>query len=182
MGLIQRVLSGDKQAFEPLVRRYQRPLFQYLSRLGLEDAVVQELAQETFLRVFRHLHRYDPDRGASFSTWLFTIARRLALNELSRSRRKYNHVDCTTIKRASTESDNLPAEVLKEQHRVMLYEAMNQLPPDFRSAVSLSYLREMSIEQIAAIEGCAVGTVKSRIHRGKCRLQKLLVDVIGEYT
>jgi RNA polymerase sigma-70 factor (ECF subfamily) len=180
MGLIQQVRSGDKQAFEPLVKRYQRPLFKYLSRLGLEDAVVQELAQETFFRVYRNLHRYDSGRGASFSTWLFTIARRLALNELARFERKYNTVDLDTIKRAGTDSDALPAELLKEQHRAMLYEALNQLPADFRSAVSLSYLQELSIKQIAAIEGCAVGTVKSRIYRGKCRLQKLLADVFGE--
>ena len=72
--LIEQVKQGDTRAFEGLVRRYQRPLFHYLGRMGLTTAETEELAQETFLRAFRHLKAFEPNR-ARFSTWLFTIAR-----------------------------------------------------------------------------------------------------------
>ena len=84
---IERVRAGDKRAFAPLVRRYQQPVFRYLGRLGLGQADVEELAQETFLRAYRHLHAYNPHR-AQFSTWLLTIARRLGLNALAHGRRR----------------------------------------------------------------------------------------------
>jgi len=73
--LVQQVLRGESRAFEVLVLRHQRPLFHYLGRMGLDAAETEDLAQEAFLRAYRHLHRFDP-RRARFSTWLFTIARR----------------------------------------------------------------------------------------------------------
>ncbi len=169
---IERVRAGDKQAFAPLVRRYQQPVFRYLGRLGLGQADVEELAQETFLRAYRHLHAYDPHR-AQFSTWLLTIARRLGLNALAHGRRR-------EVSESHEPAAEAPAEPVDERLRRRLARALARLPVKFRSPLALAYLRELSVEEIAGIEGCAPGTVKSRIHRAKHQLRLMLADLLEE--
>ncbi len=90
--LIRQVLGGNRDAFRLLIVRYQRPLFRFLGGFGLDQAAAEELAQETFLRAFRDLSGYDASK-ASFSSWLFTIAKHLAMNETVSSRRRAPHVD-----------------------------------------------------------------------------------------
>ena len=105
--VLRRVLSGDTQAYAEIVARYERPLFGFLGRMGLPQARAEDVAQETFLRAWQHLGSFDP-RRASFTTWLYTIARRLALNEAARTaaRREVG----MTIDHVRTEKD-LPAPV-----------------------------------------------------------------------
>jgi RNA polymerase sigma-70 factor (ECF subfamily) len=82
--LIRQVLTGNRGAFRLLVLRYERPLFRFLGFLGLEAAAAEDVAQEAFLRAFRSLSSFAPER-ARFSSWLFTIAKRLAANERRRT-------------------------------------------------------------------------------------------------
>src|SRR5207249_2902626 len=84
MFLIQQVIDGNTNAFQFLVLRYQRPIFKYLTSFNLGRPIIEELAQETFVRAFKNLRSYSAEKGASFSTWLFVIATWLALNEASR--------------------------------------------------------------------------------------------------
>ncbi len=86
--LLQRIEGGERSAFAPVVEYFQSPLFGYLGRMGLHQEQAEEIAQETFLRAWSRLSDYDPAR-AEFSTWLFTIARNLALHELSRAAGKH---------------------------------------------------------------------------------------------
>jgi RNA polymerase sigma-70 factor (ECF subfamily) len=179
LAIVRRVCQGDTRAFEALVLRYQRPLFHYLGRLAFEKAVIEELVQETFIRAYQNLDRYDPDKGASFATWLFTIARHLALNEQSRAGRRYETQYPPEL--LDKADNNLsPAESVElAERQAALYNALSHLPMPFRSAVSLAYLEELSLDEIAKIEGCAVGTVKSRIFRGKMKLKALLSKALG---
>jgi RNA polymerase sigma-70 factor (ECF subfamily) len=170
--LVEQVLAGRTLAFEGLVRRHQGPLFHYLGRLGLPPAAVEDLAQEALLRAYRHLARFDPERGR-FSTWLFTIARRLALNELERRRR---WIAAAGDPEPAVEDP--PGEMTSARDRVR--EALARLPLEYRSPIALAYLRGLGMEEIARIEGCSVGTVKSRIHRGKQRLRDQLADLLGD--
>jgi RNA polymerase sigma-70 factor, ECF subfamily len=172
--LIKQVCAGKTQAFETLVLRYQRPLFYYLVRLAIEKAVIEELVQETFIRAYQNLKHYDARKGASFATWLFTIARRLALNELETARRRYE-IQGTDDLLEEIDENLSPAET-KEllERQAALYQALNELAMPFRSAVSLAYLEELSLKEIANIEECSIGTVKSRIFRGKMKLKALL--------
>ena len=172
--LIQQVLRGETQAFDALVQRHQHALFFYLGRMGLCQAEAEDLAQEAFLRAYRYLHRYDPAR-ARFSTWLFTIARRLAANLKASSR--YRLTDSMEALGEPVQSD---APGLEPRLRDRLDRALRQLPLKFRSPLALAYLGDLSIEDIAAVEACAPGTVKSRIHRAKQRLKRELADLIGE--
>lgn len=172
--LVRQVMRGETRAFEALVQRYQQPLFHYLGRMGLEQAETEDLAQEAFLRAYRHLYRFDPQR-ARFSTWLFTIARRLALNTTARAERRLARPLTEQGHRAATSPES-PEHVIHQR----LHAALRELPTKYRNPLALSYLRELSIEDIAAVEGCAPGTVKSRIHRAKQQLMTKLADLMGE--
>lgn len=86
--VLARISEGDRQAFAEVVETFQRPLFGFLGRMGLSRAVAAEIAQETFVRAWRHLEQFEPEQ-AQFSTWLFSIARNIALNELTRASGKH---------------------------------------------------------------------------------------------
>jgi RNA polymerase sigma-70 factor (ECF subfamily) len=182
--LIRQVLAGDSDAYRILVVRYQRPLFKFLRAFRLPEAVVEELAQETFLRAYRSLASYDSARGATFSTWLFTIAKNLALNESARARtrgegRGRAGADAAAIDRAAVTAPPQLEALERAERRSMLGRALGALPRAFRSAVVLAYLKELSLDEIAVIERCSVGTVKSRIFRGKRLLAAALSRTEG---
>jgi len=174
--LIRQVLGGNRDAFRLLVVRYQRPLFRFLGGMGCDAAAAEELAQEAFLRAFRSLADYDPGK-AKFSSWLFTIAKHLAQNEAARRHHRASHlaVDADVAEAAAAAPS--PQEALEQAERGRrLRQAIARLPDFLRGTLVLAYLKELSMQDIAAIESCAVGTVKSRIARGKQLLRATLAE------
>jgi RNA polymerase sigma-70 factor (ECF subfamily) len=172
--LIRQIVSGNRNAFRMLVVRYQRPLFRFVGGFGLGQAVAEEVAQEAFLRAYKNLASYDPAK-ATFSSWLFSIAKHLALNEAARSRHRAPHVDLSASEVNAMAAEGIPHEVLEaEEHRARIQQALQNLPDILRSALVLAYIKELSMDDIAEIESCAVGTVKSRIFRGKQLLRAAL--------
>jgi len=162
--LVQQTLEGSRSAFRILVLRHQRTLFRFLGTLIFDQALQEEIAQEAFLRAFKSLATFDPERGTSFSTWLLTIAKNLAFNELEKRRVRKDFLESEkTESEPTTESSEKLLEAA--QTRVIVRKAIQELPVEFRSTVALSYLEEHSIAEIATIHGCSEGTVKSRIHR-----------------
>ncbi|HEX7500920.1 MAG TPA: sigma-70 family RNA polymerase sigma factor [Polyangia bacterium] len=176
--LIRQTLSGKRNAFRMLVVRYQRPLFRFLGGFGLGQAIAEELAQETFLRAYRNLSGYDAGK-AKFSSWLFTIAKNLALNERARSHQRQPHADVAADEAESLARDSVPSahEALETgELRLRVQRALQRLPEILRSTLVLAYLKELSMDEIASIESCSVGAVKSRIFRGKQLLRAELVE------
>jgi RNA polymerase sigma-70 factor (ECF subfamily) len=172
--LIRQTLSGNRNAFRLLVVRYQRPLFRFLGGFGLGQAVAEELAQETFLRAYGNLAAYDAAK-AKFSSWLFTIAKHLAMNETARSGQRAPHVDVSAVELPSRESVPGAHEAIERaERRTRVQRALQRLPEGLRSALVLAYLKELSMDDIATIECCSVGAVKSRIFRGKQLLREEL--------
>jgi RNA polymerase sigma-70 factor, ECF subfamily len=178
MFLIKQTLAGNENAFKFLVLRYQRPMFKFLATFRLSQSVVEEIAQESFVRAYRGLTTYDPAKGASFSSWLFTIARNLALNERERNHRQSKVIEAAMQQHQSRAVDPQPdpqEQLEQEESKGKLLRAMSLVPEPFRQALVLSYLRELSIAEIAQIECCSAGTVKSRIFRGKQLLKTILI-------
>ena len=172
--LAEQSAKGNKNAFRQLVLRYQRMVFSFLGKFFFQVQVLEDLAQETFLRAYRHIADFDAEKGASFSTWLITIARNLAINEKAKKKRRREHPSnyMDMIQASSKES---PQDILEKSNlNSRVHNAINRLPEKFNTAVILSYLDELSIEEIAQIEECPVGTVKSRIFRGKQILRQIL--------
>ena len=177
--LLQRITSGDLRAFAELVDRYQRPLFAFLGRMGLEAARAEEVAQETFLRAWQSLPRYRTEQ-AQFSTWLFTIARRLALNELARSRNRHEvAADDDAPEPACTAAR--PEQALDQRRlQARIDAAFRSLGTDDRSVLALAYTHDLGMAEIAVIEGCSVDAVKTRLHRARQRL-RIALDISPEH-
>ena len=174
--LIRQTLSGNRNAFRLLVVRYQRPLFRFLGGFGLGQAVAEELAQETFLRAYGNLAGYDAAK-AKFSSWLFTIAKNLAMNELARSHQRAPHVDVSAVELPGRDGASGAHEAVESaERRRRVQRALQRLPEVLRSALVLAYLKELSMDDIATIEGCSVGAVKTRIFRGKQLLRAELAE------
>ena len=172
--LAEQSAQGDMNAFRHLVLRYQRMVFSFLGKFLFQAQVLEDLAQETFLRAYRHIGDFDPEKGASFSTWLMTIARNLAINEKAKKRRR-GEQSINFMKMNQASSEESPQDILEKSNlSSRVHEAINKLPEQFHTAVILSYFDELPIEEIARIEGCAVGTVKSRVFRGKQILREML--------
>ncbi len=171
--LVRQAASGERGAFRLLVLRYQRPIFRFLGIIGFSPAQSEDIAQETFLRAFRALAQFDPAKG-KFSTWLFTIAKRLAATEQRRNRPSSTaiHDDLNVVDPAPGPGERaLAADELRRVTR-----ALDALSDELRTTLVLARVEELSLEQVADLQGCAVGTVKSRIHRASERLRVALVE------
>ena len=148
--------------------------FAFSGLLGFDASSCEDLAQQTFLSAFRALAEFDPSR-ARFSTWLFTIAKRHASHERERAhhRRETPATEATDALSRSAAPDPAEAAALAERVR-LLDAALGSLPQELRSTFLLSQIKELSLEEVAAVEKCPIGTVKSRIYRARERLRLAL--------
>ena len=165
--LIRQTLAGETDAFRELVERHHPSVFRFaFSLLGnREDA--QDITQDSFLAAFRALSRFDATR-ANLTTWLFTIARNRCINLMKKKRPEMVHALDSIPSRAT--SDSISQQELFEQ----LDHALASLPHPQRIAFVLAEIEERSYDEIAKIENISLGTVKSRVHRAKQKLQSLL--------
>jgi RNA polymerase sigma-70 factor (ECF subfamily) len=180
--LLKRIKQGDKSAFSLVVERFQQPMFSYLGKMGLSQALAEEVAQETFIRAWQAREQYDSAKS-SIVTWLFTIARRLAINELQRAMHRYEQSNTDQSSDSYLFDDGLHKESLHDadQHETsdktrhtLLSEALDSLSVDDRSLLAFAYVKEFEFSVIAEIEGIPIGTVKSRLYRIRQALKKTL--------
>ena len=158
--LIGLIVNGDAEAVRPLIERYQRPLAALLQRALGRTPEVDDVFQETWMRVVRSAHRYDP--AQRFSAWLFAIAWNLVKDRWSR-RVDTADVDLTAM--ASPERS--PEErVVAADRAERVRDMVARLPERLAQAILLRYFEELSEQEVAERLGIPVGTVKSRIHYG----------------
>ena len=164
---------GDRAAQRALVECYQDRVYALCFALaGVGDA--DDLAQETFVRVFGAIGRFDGARDASLGAWVLTIARRLCVDR-SRSARVRSETAAGDIERASSRPN--PEEELDSARRQReIVKALEQLPDVERAAVALRAWDGLDYEEIAAIEEVPVGTIRSRLNRARTRLRELLTS------
>ena len=176
---IQQVKDGDDDAYRPIVDQMQRPLFAYLGRLGLDRASAEDIAQETLLRGWRHIGRFDPSR-ATLSTWLHAIARNLAFEALSQKARL---VPAEPVALELLEGGTTPDAAFEARERdLQLSKAMRELSLDDRSALALAYSQGLDMAQAAAVEGCSEATFRVRLHRARERLKSALALRVGAHA
>jgi RNA polymerase sigma-70 factor (ECF subfamily) len=167
-------LAGDGDAFTELVRRYRERLLNFVDRMIHDRDRAEDLVQEAFLRVFRHIGRYDPAR--KFSTWIYTIASNLAKNELRNRGR--NPIVLYQALRPKTDEEprplqfedarGRPDDLFAGRHlRELVDAAVATLAPHHREVFVLRELEGRSYEEIAGIVGVNLGTVKSRLNRAR---------------
>ena len=184
---VLRQAAHDTDQLAVLVRRYRVPLHNFVYRFVGDRETAEDIVQETFLRCLRHKHQYPAIEQVS--TWLYTIAGNLAKTELRR-RKRWHWVaigpnpddEERTAFYEPVDADRLPGEFTdaRKVHRSVVT-AIADLPEEFRDAVKLRDLDGLSYDEIAKIVDCPVGTVKSRVNRGRLRLQKRLRGLADEF-
>jgi RNA polymerase sigma factor (sigma-70 family) len=171
--LIARVLlREDQHAFGELVRRYQSPVRAFLARMTHDSATADDLAQQTFLKVWQKLHTFR--NGARFSTWLFAIA----FNEFRSDRRRKKELLVEDTDMVETEE---PAMETNTSLRMDLNEALKSLNSAERAAIVLCCQNGLSHEEAAQVLDCPLGTVKTNILRGKEKLKRRLAIAYENY-
>lgn len=176
--LVSLSKDGSLEAFNSLIERYQAPVYNLCFRLLGHGQAAEDATQEAFLSAFRALPSFA---GGSFRSWLLRIAANESKDELRRRRRKDASVSLSQMYDNSTAPleppDDVPgAELLYEQKELAseIQRALLKLPFEQREAVILCDLQGMPYEAVARITGSSLGTVKSRIHRGRGRLRKIV--------
>lgn len=170
--LVERVQAGERQAFDLLVSKYQRRLMRLVSRIVHDPAEAEDVVQETFIKAFRALRHFRGD--SAFYTWLYRIGINTAKNFLvNQGRRPPTSTEADLEAAAQGEGEqlrdiNTPESVLASKQIVAtVNEAMDALPLDLRTAIVLREIEGLSYEEISAIMGCPIGTVRSRIFRAR---------------
>ena len=170
--LVQRVQKGEKNAFDVLVRKYQFKIIKLISRYVHDPNEAMDVAQEAFLKAYRALPGF---RGESaFYTWLYRIAINTAKNYLVAQGRRPPGSDIDAHDAEQYEGQSLLKEyetperlLLKDEIEATVFRAIEELPEDLRTAITLRELEGMSYEEIAQAMGCPIGTVRSRIFRAR---------------
>jgi RNA polymerase sigma-70 factor, ECF subfamily len=166
--LAQRAGAGDERAFEQLVRRYQRPVYALCCRyLGPADAA--DAGQETFVRAFTHLAKYD--RTRPLLPWLLTIARRLCIDHQRARRHEAAAVEVPDLGNAPVEPH-----VSAREELALLARAFETLPEGPREALALFHFQDLSYKEIAETLEIPMGTVMTWIHRGRDALRQALAE------
>ena len=171
--LVARVQAGDKQAFDLLVLKNQRKIMRLLSRMIRDQAEVEDVAQEAFIKAYRALPQFRGD--SAFYTWLYRIAINTARNWLSSNSRRpstpssYENEDGETFNEMDNLTDNTTpeSELASRQIAQTVNKAIEDLPEDLRTAIVLREIEGMSYEDIAQSMNCPIGTVRSRIFRAR---------------
>jgi RNA polymerase sigma-70 factor, ECF subfamily len=179
--LMLRVKRGDAAAFAELVDKYKQPVTNLIFRMVRDAAEAEDLAQNVFLQVYKSAHRYQA--SARFTTWLFTIARNLCLNEI---RRRSRH-PADSLEATYPEAEDQPARQFEDQKTFLapdavlhqeleqkIDQAMADLPENQRTAILLCRQEELSYEEIAEVLDCSLSATKSLIHRGRETLKEKL--------
>ncbi len=176
--LMLRFRAGDRSAFDVLFARYTPPLVNFLARMVVDRARAEELAQETFVRVYQARERYEA--RSRFSTWLFGIAHRLALNELDRAPRKRERPIAAADLEAALDPGPRPDEVLEAGRTTRALErGLKRLPARQRAALLLRTQEQQGYEEIAVVLGASVASVKSLLHRARENLLAALEEDAG---
>ncbi len=191
--LVERAAAGDHRAYELLVIKYQRRIERLIGRMVRDVDVVQDIAQETFIRAWRALHQFRGD--AQFYTWLYRIAVNTAKKTLLEMKRDPMITE-TALQSADSEDETsrpqnvLTAEATPESElaareiAAAVNAAMEALPEDLRQAVTLREIEGLSYEEIAEAMSCPIGTVRSRIFRAReaisAKVKPLLTHQTGK--
>ena len=160
--VIERVLAGDSEAFNLLIRRWERPIYNFIVRLIGDRDEAMDLSQDCFMKAYRELRTLkDRDR---FSSWLYRIAHNACLSRLRK-----NHGKTWVELDPEAGHANTPVE-----NRLAVEKALGQLPPDQREVVILKVFQDLKFEEIAIIQDAPISTVKSRLYMAFDKLRSIL--------
>jgi len=182
--LVRRCISGDAAAWEEIVQRYHRRIYNICYRFAGSGDDAQDLTQEVFIKMYRTLNSYDVDRGA-FMTWVTTVTRNLLVDHFRKTKQERltdsldttssGHEDAMPLSEQIQDRGPSPdSRVQSREAKETVHQALQRLSPELREAVILRDLQDMDYREIATVLKVPEGTVKSRINRGRAELARLL--------
>ena len=188
--LVERANAGDKNAFGLLVLKYQRRIQRLIGRMVRDVDLVEDIAQETFIRAYRALHSFRGE--AQFYTWLYRIAVNTAKKSLMDLKRNpavsdnffsAEEDDETSWKKDEPTSNETPESTLAAKEiALVVNEALDALPDDLKQAITLRELEGLSYDEIAAAMNCPIGTVRSRIFRAREAISSKVRPLLEKQT
>ncbi len=182
--LVRRCIAGDASAWEEIVQRYHRRIYNICYRFAGTSDDAQDLTQEVFIKMYRTLNTYEVSKGA-FMTWVTTVTRNLLVDHFRKTKhdRMTDSIDAAPSQHEDTQplsaqiadpSRPPDAHVQSRETREAVHQALQKLSPELREAVILRDLQDMDYREIAGALKVPEGTVKSRINRGRAELARLL--------
>jgi RNA polymerase sigma-70 factor (ECF subfamily) len=176
--LVERARTGDEDACRLLVSRYERSVYNLVVRMLRHPAQAQDITQDVFVRVFRHLGTYDP--AHKFSNWILRIARNAAIDAIRRREPEWVPLESGEGKVSPADTVAAPAgnegpdRVDREETARALEGALARLRPEYREVLVLRYHEDLSYEEIVEVTGLPLGTVKSYLHRARAEMASQL--------
>jgi len=168
--LMERIASGDQHAMEELIELWKMPMFRFFLRSLNHHEDAEDLTQGVFIRIYRSAERYLPH--AKFSTWIFTIARNLLIDEIKKRKRRPQMVFGEHVERAGEVEVGRSAELSE-----ILMKQLDAIPENHRTALLLRVQRELSYREIAEVMQSTEASVKTWIHRARLDLRKSLSNL-----
>ncbi|HTF19858.1 MAG TPA: sigma-70 family RNA polymerase sigma factor [Chryseolinea sp.] len=162
--IIDRILAGEQSVYADLVNRYKSYAYTIAFKVVQSRVEAEEISQDAFVKAYHHLRSFQ--RESKFSTWLYRIVFNTAISHRRKNRPDFQSIESTTISQGHEGEDRLE----RSDKRKFLEAAMNRLNQADRTALTLFYLEEFSLEEIAEITGMQANTAKVRIHRARQRL------------
>ncbi|MEQ8766312.1 MAG: sigma-70 family RNA polymerase sigma factor [Planctomycetota bacterium] len=173
--IVSQVLTGDREIYGRLVEKYQDRLYSILFSILRNHDLALEICQDTFLRAFNALHLYDSTY--KFSSWLFRIGVNLSFNKVKRLKLERKTTDRSVeVARLGGGESGIPPALQTEETKKVIWEAMEQLPENYRTALTMRYFEGLSCKDIAEVLGVTPNVVSINIHRGKKLMQRYLKD------
>jgi len=178
--LARKVQGGDRQAFEVLLSRHERQIFSFIYHFFQNRALCEDLTQETFLRAYRFIGSFRPNE--KLSTWLFSIAKNLCIDELRRLQKgatvDIDAVDPEVLVTDDGAGQNPLTAAMMAQDGEILRRAMGRLPDKYRTCIILFYFNEMSYEEISRVMNISLSNTKILLFRGK----KMMLELFQQET
>ncbi len=183
--LLRRIIAGEEDSFVRFYRRWQARIFRFALHMSGSASVAEDVAQETFMSVIRDASRFDPALGTA-SAYLFGIARNQVLRRLEKDRMlvPFPEPDEAPLESRAKSNGNghhatsvQPVDLARKQTIEHVREAVLSLPSHYREVVVLCDLQEMSYDEAAGALNCAIGTVRSRLHRARTLLAAKLFEL-----
>lgn len=182
--LVARALQGHQEAFREIVVRFERPVYSLVARMVQDPGLAEDLAQEVFIKAFRRLDTYDPQR--KLSSWLFKIAHNTTIDHLRRhapetvpleAERDDEHRGGLAAVLSDTSTENPSAAAERKDMARALERAIARLRPEYRESVVLFYIEGASYQEICEATGLPLGTVKTNLHRARKELAQAMADL-----
>ena len=185
LALVRRAKKGDYRAFDLLVLKYQSRIVSIAFKFVKEIQLAEDISQESFIKAYRSIDSFREE--SAFYTWLYRITANTAKNYLvSKGRRKESSISELSISENEDffelPTNDSPEQILMAQSlKDIIYDALSGLPEDTRTALSLREFEGLNYEEIAEIMNCPVGTVRSRIFRGREALENLISPITDKF-